>query len=55
MRLKGGANVLTSGGAFTGVNVTLAQGYPAWVKGVSVVNGDIVLDVKPRGTFIIVR
>ena len=54
--VKGGAHVLTSGGAFVGVNVALAEGYPDWVKAVSVnADGNIVLDVKTAGTFIIVR
>ena len=52
---KGGANVLTSGGKFTGVAVSLAPGAPDWVKAVDVVNGEIVLDVKPIGTIFIVR
>ena len=50
-----GKNVLTSGGKFTGVTVTLAPGAPDWVKGIDVVDGEIVLDVKPMGTMIIVR
>ena len=54
-RAKGGANVLTSGGKFADVNVSLAEGHPDWVKGVSVVDGEIVLDVKPSGMIIIVR
>ena len=49
---KGGANVLTAGGAFADATVTLAEGYPDWVKGVSVVDGEIVLDVKSLGTTI---
>ena len=52
---KGGRCMLTSGGKFAGATVSLAAGAPDWVKGVSVVDGDIVLDVKPRGTMIIVR
>ena len=55
LRAKGGRYALTSGGVFTGANVTLAPGYPDWVKGVSIVDDEIVLDVKSRGTFIIVR
>ncbi|MBQ6141053.1 MAG: hypothetical protein IJI54_07165 [Kiritimatiellae bacterium] len=54
-RAKGGANVLTAGGKFANANVTLAEGYPDWVKGVSVVNGDIVLEAKPTGLVIIVK
>ena len=39
-----------------GAKVTLAEGAPDWVKGVSVnADGEIVLDVKPKGTMIIVR
>ena len=51
---RGGQYTLTSGGAFTGANVSLVD-KPNWVKGVSVVNGDIVLYAKPRGTIIIVK
>ena len=36
---------LTTGGCFTGKTVTLAPGAPDWVKGVRIVDGDIVLDV----------
>ena len=53
-RARGGANVLTSGGKFVGANVTLATGAPNWARGVSVVDGEIVLDVKPMGTIVIV-
>ena len=54
-RPKSGANVLTSGGKFADATVSLADGVPGWAKGVSVVDGEIVLDVKPAGTRIIVR
>ena len=54
-RAFAGKNVLTPGGKFTGVTVTLAPGAPDWVKGIDVVDGEIVLDVKPIGTKIIVR
>ena len=54
-RGRGGVNALTSGGKFAGVNVTLAEGYPDWVKGVSVVDGDIVLAAKPSGFVIILK
>ena len=57
-RAKSGANVLTSGGKFAGVSsesISLAPDAPDWAMGVSVVNGDIVLDVKPMPTLIIVR
>lgn len=53
--VKGGAHVLTSGGAFAGANVELAEDCLDWVKGVSVVDGEIVIDVKAIGTIIIVR
>ena len=56
LRPKGGANVLTAGGAFTGANVSLAAGSPDWAKGVSVnSDGNIVLDVKPRGLVVIFK
>jgi len=54
-RPKGGAHVLTAGGKFAGANVTLAAGAPEWVKGVSVVDGEIVLDAKATGMIVIVR
>ncbi len=54
-RGRGGVRTLTSGGKFADATVSLAAGAPSWVAGVSVVNGDIVLDVKPRGTMIIVK
>ena len=54
-RPKSGLNVLTSGGKFADATVSLADGVPDWAKGVSVVDGEIVLDVKPAGTRIIVR
>jgi len=55
IRPKGGSYALTSGGKFTNANVTPASGAPDWVKGVSVVDGEIVLDVKPRGFMLIVK
>lgn len=54
-RAHGGANVLTAGGKFADTKVTLAEGAPDWVKGVSVVDGNIVLDVKPYGMMILVK
>ena len=54
-RPKSGANKLTSGGKFADATVSLADGVPGWAKGVSVVDGEIVLDVEPAGTMIIVR
>ena len=55
-RAKGGKNVLTSGGKFAGVTVTLDETTkPYWVKGFGVENGEIVLDVKYIGTGLILR
>ena len=57
-RPRGGEKILTTCGGFNtdGVNVSLAEDVPNWVKGLSVNgDGDIVLDVKPFGTIIIVR
>ncbi len=51
---KSGDNVLTSGGAFTDANVSLVD-KPDWVKGVSVVDGNIVIDVKPSGLTIFIK
>ena len=57
-RPKAGEYVLTTCGGFdaAGVTVALAADAPKWVRGLSV-NGDgnIVIDVKPKGTMIIVR
>lgn len=50
-----GNNVLTAGGQFTGVTVTLASGAPDWALGVDVKDGEIVLNVKPMPMLIIVR
>ena len=55
MRPFGGTHVLTAGGKFADATVSLADGAPKWVKGVSVVDGDIVLNVKPSGTRFSVR
>ncbi len=52
-RAHGGANVLTTGGKFAGVNVTLADGTPDWALGVSVnAAGNIVLEAKSRNFMI---
>ena len=54
----GGEKLLTTCGGFDaeGVTVSLAEGAPKWAKGVYVnEDGNIVLDVKPRGTRVIVR
>ena len=50
-----GRHILTSGGDFSESSVTLAEGAPDWVKGVSVEDGSIVLDVKAIGTVLTVR
>ena len=53
-----GEKVLTTCGGFDAesVTVSLAEGAPKWAKGVYVnEDGNIVLDVKPRGTRVIVR
>ena len=52
---KGGANILTAGGKFADATVTLAPGYPDWVKGVSIIDGEIVLDAKLSGTRIFIK
>jgi len=50
-----GKCTLTSGGKFTGANVSRAAGSPDWAKRVSIdENGDIVLKLIPPGTFILV-
>ena len=54
-RGRGGVRTLTSGGKFADATVSLAAGAPTWVKGVSVVDGDIVLNVKSTGMVIIVK
>ena len=54
----GGKHILTATGGFKaeGVTVSLAAGSPKWAKGVYVnEDGNIVLDVKPMGTRVIVR
>ena len=50
-----GKYTLTAGQKFAGKTVELVADAPNWVKGVSVVDGEIVLDVKARGTYIFVR
>jgi len=55
-RGRGGVYALTSGGKFAGVNVSLAEGYPDWVKGISVnADGNIVIDVKPSGLVVYIK
>ena len=47
---------LTSGGKFTGKTVELVtDGKPTWAKRVDVVNGDIVLEVKPMAVMVTVK
>lgn len=51
-----GRHLLTSsGGKFEGVTVSPAANAPGWVRDIAVENGEIVLDVKPAGTRIIVH
>ena len=50
-----GKYTLTAGQKFAGKTVELAEGSPDWAKGVNVVDGEIVLNMKPSGTIIIVR
>ena len=55
---KSGEKILTTCGGFDaeGVTVSLAEGAPMWVNGLSVnTDGNLVIDVKPKGTMIIVR
>ena len=55
-RGRRGPHALTSGSKFADATVSLAEGYPDWVKGVSVNNdGNIVLDVKPAGLMVIIK
>lgn len=58
VRPRAGEHVLTTCGGFDaeGVTVSLAEGALRWAKGVYVnTDGNIVLDVKPRGMMIIVK
>ena len=58
VRPKGGEYILTTCRGFDaeGVTVSLDAGAPKWVNGLSVNDdGNIVLDVKPWGTMIIVK
>ena len=53
IRPKSGRYALTFGGNFSEVVVSLdGTGTPTWVEGLSVDNGDIVLDVKPQGLIV---
>ena len=53
----GSRKVLTTCGGFEGAAVTLAADAPDWAKGRLTVNadGNIVLDVQPKGTVIAIR
>ena len=57
LRPTGGEHVLTTCGGFDaeGVAVSLAAGAPKWVSGLSVSDGNLVLDVKPMGLCVIFR
>ena len=55
VRPTSGKHALTSGGKFADAAVSLAEGAPDWVKGVSVVDGEIVLEAKAGGTVVFVR
>ena len=55
VRAHSGRNVLTTGGKFADATVTLEAGAPKWVKGVSVEDGEIVLEAKPAGLAVIFR
>ena len=54
-RANKGANALTAGGKFANATVSLAPGAPKWVRKVSVVDGEIVLDAKGRSTVLFFR
>ncbi len=52
----GGKFTLTSGGKFAGVTVSLDEtNKPDWALGVSVENGNVVLDVRPLGTIFLIK
>ncbi len=53
-RPKGGIYALTSGMDFSGKTVNLVD-KPEWAQGANVVDGNIVLSVKPKGFMIIVK
>ena len=55
-RPLGTSYVITSGGKFTGANLTLDAASADWVKDISVnADGNIVLDVKSSGMHIHIR
>ena len=58
VRPKGGEYILTTCGGFDaeGVTVSLAADAPKWVRGLSVnTDGNLVIDVKPKGLMIIFK
>ena len=55
LRPKGGTYTLTSGGKFADATALLASGSPRWVKGVKVVDGEIVLETRGTGTALYIR
>ena len=56
VRPKGGEHQLTTCGGFKAEGVTVSLAAPTWVRSLSVNDdGNIVLDVKPWGTMIIVK
>ena len=54
LRPSGSVYRLTSGIDFTGKTVSLVNP-PKWVKGVRIVDGDIVVEIKPTGLMLIVK
>ena len=54
LRPSGSVYRLTSGIDFTGKTVSLVNS-PKWVKGVRIVDGDIVVEIKPTGLMLIVK
>ena len=56
-RPTGGKHVLTSGGLFGERNIVFAQGgQPDWAKEIDKdEDGNIILEVKPKATMIIIR
>ena len=55
LRPKGGTYTLTSGGKFADATALLASDSPRWVKGVKVVDGEIVLETRGTGTALYIR
>ncbi len=52
---KSGKNVLTTGGKFADATVSLAEDSPEWALGLEVVDGNLVLNVKPYALRIFIR